>query len=141
MMPHTTLGERIMTLEHMPLASALLIAALSTAAWSQVSVQPAAPGASTAAATKPAPRLVTNTEQRESSTPAGGARSEPKAVPQINIPLVNGARGPQRVPYRSRGGSPAVAGGIIDSAARCEAESDAELRAQCHAKREPAPQR
>jgi hypothetical protein len=38
-------------------------------------VQPAAPGASTAAATKPAPRLVTNTEQRESSTPAGGARS------------------------------------------------------------------
>jgi hypothetical protein len=53
-------------------------------------------------------------------------------TPQISIPLGKTAPAPLKTPARtSRAGSPAPAGGIDDATARCQAEEDASLRAEC----------
>jgi len=130
-----------MTFHHMPLAATLLIATFSQAAWSQGSVQPAAPVASAAATTRPGPRVVTTTEQRENSATPGAVRPDPKVAPQVNIPLVNTPVSARKPPLTSRSGNTAPTGGIDDTAARCEAESNAQLREQCRNKLGSAPKR
>jgi hypothetical protein len=132
-----------MNLHHLPVAAAVLVAALSPGAWAQGNAQPAAPAAAASAAkeTKPGPRVVTNSEQREASATPGALRPDPKVAPQVSIPLVNTPTGVAKKPFTGRSGTAAPAGGIDDSAARCEAESTAQLREQCRSKQGRPPQR
>jgi hypothetical protein len=130
-----------MKLHHLPLATAVLIAALSPSAWAQGNAQPAAPAASVAKETKPAPRVVTNSEQREASATPGALRPDPKVAPQVSIPLVATPVGAAKKPFTGRSGNAPVTGGIDDSAARCEAESTAQQREQCRNKLPRTPQR
>jgi len=130
-----------MTLHHLLIASPLLIAAFSQSAWSQANAQPVAPAASGAAATKPGPRVVTTTEQRENSATPGAVRPDPKVTPQVSIPLVNTPVGARKPPFTGRGGNAVSPGGIDDSAARCEAESNVQVRQQCRDKLAGAPKR
>jgi len=131
-----------MKLHSLPAASLVLIAAFVSSAWSQGSVQPAAPAASAAKETKPGPRVVTNTEQRQTSATPGALRPDPKVAPQVSIPLVNTPTSAAKKPFTGRSSdAPAATGGIDDSAARCEAETTAQLREQCRDKLGRAPQR
>ena len=130
-----------MKLHHLPLAAAALIAALLPGAWAQGNAKPAAPAASAAKETKPGPRVVTNSEQRETSAPPGALRPDPKVAPQVSIPLVNTPTSAAKKPFVGRSGTAAPTGGIDDSAARCEAETTAQLREQCRNKFARPPQR
>ena len=130
-----------MKLHHLLLASIVLLAAFSPTAWSQSNAQPAAPVASSAAATKPGPRVVTNTEQRETSAAPGALRPDPKVAPQVSIPLVSTPVSAAKKPFTGRGSTAAPTGGIDDSAARCDAEMTAQLREQCRSKLAGTPKR
>jgi len=72
---------------------------------------------------------------RESATSPGELRPEHAAVPQITVPL---GRKPA-VPVKpqstaSRRGVAEPADGVDDAVARCEAQSDRQVRADCRAR-------
>lgn len=80
---------------------------------------------------KPAPHLLSPTEERDSATAPGDLRPEDRTVPQLVVPLGRrqDTEGP-RLPRRGRAAS-ASAGTIHDGAARCLALSDETERARC----------
>lgn len=62
--------------------------------------------------------------------PPSGVQPAPVVVPQITIPLTP-PKPPTLDPPALQGGKRAPPGGINDAAARCEAQADIQLRAQC----------
>ena len=117
----------------LPLAAALLLAASPFPATAQSSAPPPISAASVPPAAKPGPRLLTPAESRNSASPPGELRPERPVTPQISVPL--GKTPPASVKSQSRalrrGKAASAAGGIDDAAARCEALSDEQVRAQC----------
>jgi hypothetical protein len=89
--------------------------------------------ASAPLATKPRPRLLTPAELRESATVPGELRPRGEGTtPQLSVPLVKSpAVAPK--PRVVRPGKTAASGGINDAVARCEAQSDEQVRAKCRA--------
>jgi len=122
-----------MKIRCLPLAATLAMVALPWSALAQVSAPTWPPAASAPAAAKPGPRQLTPQQSRDSATAPGELRPEHAGVPQINIAL--GRKPPAVRPPGARGSSAASAtGGISDGAARCEAESDDQARADCRAR-------
>jgi hypothetical protein len=77
---------------------------------------------------------LTPQQSRESATAPGDLRPEHATVPQINLPFGKKAALPKQEPKPARGGNAASAAGIGDAVARCEAESDQQIRAACRAR-------
>jgi len=72
---------------------------------------------------------------RESATPPGELRPERAAVPQINVPLGRKPAVPVKPQSKaSRRGEAEPADGVDDAVARCEAQSDRQVRADCRAR-------
>ena len=127
----------------LPILALLLFSALPPAASAQTAAAPAAAAASTAPlrmpATRPAPRRQSATESSTNAAAPGELRPERPVTPQIVIPLGKTAPAPLKTPARApRTGNPAPVGGVDDAAARCQAEEDASLRAECRARLAPA---
>lgn len=121
-----------MKIRCLPLAATLAMVALPCSALAQVSAPTWPPAASAPAAAKPGPKQLTPQQSRDSATTPGELRPEHAGVPQINIAL---GRKPPAVRPPARGSNAASAnGGISDGAARCEAESDDQARADCRAR-------
>ncbi|MDP3822748.1 MAG: hypothetical protein Q8R33_14855 [Burkholderiales bacterium] len=120
----------------LPFAAALTFAVSVFSAAAQPASAPALPSASAPAA-KPAPRPLSPNELRESASPPGDLRPENPVKPQISIPL--GSKpvpplAPEPRAQRRIGSASAVAGGINDASARCEAEVGDVARAACRRK-------
>jgi hypothetical protein len=78
---------------------------------------------------------MTPQQLRESATAPGELRPEHAAVPQINVPLGRKPAVPVKPQSRaSRRGEAEPADGIDDAVARCEAQSDRQVRADCRAR-------
>lgn len=125
-----------MTTRCLPLAAALTLAVSVFSAAAQPASAPALPSASAPAA-KPAPHPLSPSELRESATPPGDLRPENPVKPQINIPLGKKpvpALAPEPRAQRRIGSASAVAGGINDASARCEAEVGDAARVACRKK-------
>ena len=118
------------------LAAAMACAALPGIAMAQASSPVSTSAASAPAAAKPALKPSTPQQSRDSATMPGDLRPEHPVVPQIDIPL--GKKTPAPPKPRSKaasGGSAAsAAGGIDDAVASCEAQVDAQARADCRAR-------
>ena len=127
----------------LPILALLVVSALPPGASAQAAATPAVAAASTAPlrmpGTRPAPRRQSATESSANAAAPGELRPERPVTPQISIPLGKTAPAPLKTPARApRAGSPAPAGGVDDAAARCQAEEDASLRAECRARLAPA---
>jgi hypothetical protein len=81
-------------------------------------------------AARPAQRVPTPAETRDSAATPGSLSPGPVVTPQITIPLVKAVPLPVDPPAL-RGGKPAPLGGINDAAALCEAQADVQARARC----------
>jgi len=114
----------------LPLVAAALLAVSPWSTMAQTVVTRPAPTASAAAPTKPAPRVLTPDEKRETATVPGDLRPEGPATPQLSIPLGKTADKPTS-PTAKRGKTGSAAGGINDAVARCNAEVDDNERAKC----------
>ena len=122
-----------MKIECLPLAATLVFAV--AAAMAQTDAPAPSAGASAPRAAKPGPRALTPAELRESASSPADDRPEGAVTPQLSIPFGKSAAAPLKPDSRAqRRGAAASSGGIDDSAARCEAQSDAEVRAACRAK-------
>jgi hypothetical protein len=121
-----------MKIRNLPLAAALACGVLPWAAMAQSSASAPTAAASAPLAAKPDRKPLTPQLARESATAPGDLRPEHATVPQINIPFgkTQGAA-PKPQSNAPRNSNAASAGGIDDAVARCEAESDAQLRAAC----------
>lgn len=92
---------------------------------------PAASAPPTATA-RPGPRPMSPAEMRDAAAPTADQRPEGQVTPQLSIPLGRTPPAPLKLPTRAANRSPAAsAGAIDDGAARCEAASEAQLRASC----------
>lgn len=123
-----------MTTRCLPLAAALTLAVCLFSAAAQPAATVAVQGASAPAVGKPVPRPLSPTELRESASPPGDLRPEDPVKPQISIAL--GKKpipplAPQPRAQRRIGSASAVAGGINDASARCEAEVGEAARVAC----------
>jgi hypothetical protein len=117
------------------LTAALASALLSPCAMSQVSAPAPSAAASASPAGQPGPKQLTPQQSRESATAPGDLRPEHATVPQINIPFGKKAALPKQEPIKpARGSNAASAAGIDDAVARCEAEPDRQVRANCRAR-------
>jgi hypothetical protein len=128
------------------LAATLVLTLTSAAAQAPAASQPialpelpAAPGvaASAPSASAPGPRQRSPAETGNRATAPGDLRPERPVAPQISIPF--GRTSPPAPTGREtrvvrRAGNVPASGGIDDAAARCEAQTDAQLRADCRAK-------
>jgi hypothetical protein len=75
---------------------------------------------------------MTAQQLRESATAPGELRPEHATVPQINVPLGKKPAAPVKPQSgASRRGQAEPADGIDDAVARCEAQSDRQVRADC----------
>ena len=102
------------------------------AASAQGSVRPAETAASAPPLAKPALRLQSPAEKRESASTPGDLRPEQPVTPQISLPI--GRTPPsQNEPRPNRPGraNQPTGGSIDDRVARCEAQSSASAQAQC----------
>jgi hypothetical protein len=117
-----------------PVAAMLAWAALPSGALAQVSAPVQSPVASGPAAT-PRPAPLTPQQLRESATSPGELRPEHGAVPQVNVPLGRKPAVPVKPQSKaSRRGDAEPADGVDDAVARCEAQSDRQVRAACRAR-------
>ena len=115
-----------------------LIVALSCAlpaspGWAQASAaQPAVPASAAAPlpVQRPGPRLMTPAEKRANAAAAVGSdvRPERPVTPQLNIPFGKTPPAPKNA--REARPAEAAASGVVDDAARCEAQAPA-ARAKC----------
>ena len=119
-----------------PVAALLACVALPPGAWAQASAPDAqSPAASAPAAAKPRPSPLTPQQLRESATSPGELRPEHATVPQVNVPLGRKPAVPVKPQSKaSRRGEAEPADGIDDAVARCEAQADRQVRADCRAK-------
>jgi hypothetical protein len=109
-------------------AAVLACVALPSGALAQASAP--APLAAT-----PRPSPLTPQQLRESATSPGELRPEHAAVPQINVPLGRKPAVPVKPQSKASGrGEAEPADGIDDAVARCEAQSDRHVRADCRAR-------
>ena len=116
----------------LPLAAALTLAAWMIASTAQPASAPALPSAA-----KPAPRPLSPNALRESASPPGDLRPKNPVRPQISIPFGKKpvpALAPEPRAQRRIGSASAVAGGVNDASARCEAEVGVGARAACRGK-------
>jgi hypothetical protein len=132
---------RCMKMRCLSLAAAAACAALPWGAMAQASAPAPMAAASASPVAKPGPRRLTPQESRDSATAPGDLRPEHAVVPQINIPFGKKQAAPLkpqsnagRSANASRSASAASAAGIDDAVARCEAESDKQVRASCRAR-------
>jgi hypothetical protein len=118
------------------LAAALMCAALPWGAMAQASSPVPTSAASAPPAAKSGPKPLTAQQSRDSATMPGDLRPEHPVVPQINIPLGKKEPAPPKPPSKAASGGKAASapGGIDDAVARCEAQVDAQARADCRAK-------
>jgi hypothetical protein len=117
-----------------PMATVLACVALPSSAWAQASAPPS-PAASAPVAAKARPPPLTPQQLRESATSPGELRPEHAAVPQINVPLGRKPAVPMKPQSNaSRRGEAEPADGIDDAVARCEAQADRQVRADCRAR-------
>lgn len=121
-----------MKLFSLPLAIAMAFALPSAPAQAQASAPLATAAASAPRPTKPARRLLTPEQARQSATAPGELRPERQVAPQIVIPLTKKPQPPTN-PNLPRKGKATPSGGIDDAVARCEAQSDPQARARCRA--------
>jgi hypothetical protein len=115
-----------------PVATVLACMTWSSSVLAQATAPAPSPATSAPVAAKPRPSPLTPQQLRESATSPGELRPEHAPVPQINVPL---GRKPA-VPVKpqsgaSRRGQAEPADGIDDAVARCEAQSDRQVRADC----------
>lgn len=117
------------------LAAVVWCAVLPSAALAQASAPASSGAASAPRAAEPGPRPLTPQQSRESATAPGDLRPDRPVVPQVNVPLGRKPATPvkpQSAASRRREAEPA--GGIDDAVARCEAQADRQVRADCRAK-------
>jgi hypothetical protein len=88
------------------------------------------PFSAAAQASAPKPEAA-ETTRRGAITPPAALSPVPVVAPQITIRLVK-PRPLTLDPPALQGGKAPPPGGINDAAARCEAQADRQLRAQCH---------
>jgi len=118
-----------------PVAILLACVALPSSALARASAPTPSAVASAPVAAKPRPSPLTPQQLRESATSPGELRPEHAAVPQINVPLGRKPAVPVKPQSRaSRRGEAKPADGIDDAVARCEAQSDRQVRADCRAR-------
>lgn len=122
---------------------ACALAFVSGAAFAQSAAPPTGPepAASGASAPSPAsrptvgPRLRSPVETGNRAAAPGDLRPERPVAPQISIPFgKNVPPADSGTPRVVRRPNAPASGGIDDSAARCEAQADDQLRAACRAK-------
>jgi hypothetical protein len=117
------------------LSAVLALAATVLVATAQTRAPLPVVGASAPVAGKPGPRLINPVELNENASPPGNLRPESPVTPQIVIPLHKAPVSPSKTEKRALHSTKAApSGGINDSAARCEAESDEQARAMCRDK-------
>jgi hypothetical protein len=82
------------------------------------------------------PRLRTPAETGKRATAPGDLSPERPVTPQLTIPFGKNPPPAKTEPRPLRRGTPPppTAGGVDDSAARCEAQQDEQVRATCRAK-------
>ncbi len=112
------------------LCLAAFAAGLPIGALAQASAPAAAAPASGPRATKPAPKLMTSEEKRDTAT--RDLQPERQPAPQLTIPLSKKGQ-PEAKPqtYRQSQKAAQTGGGIDDAAARCKAEASEQARAAC----------
>jgi len=119
----------------LPLAAALACAALPWGGVAQANAPVPSPAASAPPAAMQGPKQLTPQQSRDSATTPGDLRPEHATVPQINIPFGKApAAAPKPPSAAPRGSNAASDVGIDDAVARCEAQVDAQARADCRAK-------
>lgn len=124
-------------------AAALVLTLATAAAQAPAASKPIAlpdlPAASGPAASAPpaaaaGPRLRSAAETGNRAAAPGDLHPERQVAPQISIPFgKTSPPTPRQARIVRRGNAPA-SGGIDDAAARCESQTDAQLRADCRAK-------
>jgi len=113
------------------LVTTLVLGILPLPAVAQASAaQPNTAASSKQPAAKPAERVPTPAETRDSAAPPGALPRGPVVTPQITIPLVRAVPVPVDPPA-VRASKPAPIGSINDAAARCEALADVQAREKC----------
>jgi hypothetical protein len=97
---------------------------------------PAASGpvASAPPAAAPGPRQRSPVETGNRAAAPGDLHPERPVAPQISIPFGKTSPPTPREARVVRRGNAPASGGIDDAAARCESQTDAQLRADCRAK-------
>jgi len=116
-------------------ATMLAWVALPSCTSAQASAPAQSPAASAPVAAKLRSAPLTPQQLRESATSPGELRPERAAVPQINVPLGRKPGVPVKPQSKtSRRGEAEPADGIDDAVARCEAQSDRQVRADCRAR-------
>lgn len=126
-----------MTHRCLPFAAAFALAMCAFSAAAQPASAPGLPSASAPISAKPAPRPLSPSELRESASTPGDLRPENPVTPQINIPFGKKPApvlAPEPRAQRRIGSASAVAGGLADAPARCEAEVGDAARAACRGK-------
>lgn len=129
---------------HAALAATLALTLASAAAQPAASkpiALPDLPGAPASVSSAPpaaaasGPRMRSPAETGNRAAAPGDLRPERAVAPQISIPFGKTAPAPTSRETRivRRGNAPA-SGGIDETAARCESQIDAQLRADCRAK-------
>ena len=118
-----------MKIIRLPLVVAALLAVSPWSTMAQAVVTSPAPTASAVPPTKPAPRVLTPTEKRETATVPGELRPEAPATTQLSIPLGK-TRDKPYSPTANRGKGKST-GGVNEAVARCNAEVDENERAKC----------
>ena len=106
-----------------------LMPLMPLSALAQTAATGPAPVASATKTVKPATRLLTPAEIRESATLPGELRPEGPATPQLSIPLGNTTAKPSSPTAKQ--GKNGSSGGVNDAVARCNAEADESARAKC----------
>lgn len=127
-----------MKLFSLAMAMAFALPSVPAQAQAQASAPLATAAASAPRPTKPARRLLTPEQARQSATAPGELRPERQVAPQIVIPLTKKPEPPTN-PNLPRRGKATSSGGIDDAVARCEAQSDPQARARCRATPASAP--
>lgn len=125
------------------LAASLMLTLATAAAQAPAASQPIAlpdlpaasgPAASAPPAAAPGPRQRSAAETGNRAAAPGDLHPERPVAPQISIPFGKTSPPTPREARVVRRGNAPASGGIDDAAARCESQTDAQLRADCRAK-------
>ena len=121
-----------MKIDSLALAGTLAFALSLPAATAQTSVTVPVAAASAPRTAKPSPRPLTPAELRESASSPADERPAGAVTPQISIPLGKHPPAPS-MPFSraARRSAAASSVGIDDAAARCEARTSEQARAEC----------
>ena len=111
---------------------AMAMAPLQALAQANAPLPDTAPSAAAPIRIKPAPRLLTPTESRDSATLPGDVRAERPVTPQISIPFGKTPAAPFKSEERAKPvGGAAASTRHDEEAARCETLVGEQVRAKC----------